>query len=194
MYHPNGLLGRKSSRRLPVASRLLPSNCHSRHRSRGRARFPGGCRRPWREAPALSTASGGNGAHVPILNHAVAALGFFFKVTLRCSDIIEHTTFIHELRRLTVVLSPEEVARHLGCGARAQMQGGAERGLWRRLARRQYLKTFTRTDVPRVPRRQARMPETGGGSAPKGCIVLTAAAGVAYRARKTFVRLRVTKT
>src|SRR5258708_34128125 len=54
-----------------------------------------------------------NGAHVPILNHAVAALRFFFRVTLRRSDIIEHTTFIHEPGRLPVVLSPEEVARLL---------------------------------------------------------------------------------
>jgi integrase/recombinase XerD len=43
----------------------------------------------------------------------VAALRFFFRVTLRRSDIIEHTTFIHEPRRLPVVLSPEEVARLL---------------------------------------------------------------------------------
>src|ERR1700723_2609928 len=55
----------------------------------------------------------GNGAHVPILNHAVAALRFFFRVTLRRSDIIEHTTFIHEPSKLPVVLSPEEVARLL---------------------------------------------------------------------------------
>ena len=122
---------------------------------------------------------------MPILNHAVAALRFFFKVTLVCSDIIEHSTFIHELRRLTVVLSPEEEARHPGCGARVLIQGGAEA---RFVAQACAPKNFTRTDVPRVPRRQARMPETGGGSAPKGCIVLTAAAGVAYRARKTFVR------
>ena len=37
-----------------------------------------------------------NGAHIPILNHTVAALRFFFRVTLGRSDIIEHTTFIHE--------------------------------------------------------------------------------------------------
>jgi integrase/recombinase XerD len=55
----------------------------------------------------------GNGAHVAILNHAVAALRFFFRVTLRRSDIIEHTTFIHEPSKLPVVLSPEEVARLL---------------------------------------------------------------------------------
>jgi hypothetical protein len=36
-----------------------------------------------------------NGAHIPILNHTVAALRFFFSVTLKRSDIIEHTTFIH---------------------------------------------------------------------------------------------------
>ena len=54
-----------------------------------------------------------NGAHIPILNHTVAALRFFFKITLRRSDIIEHTTFLHEPRKLPVVLSPEEVARLL---------------------------------------------------------------------------------
>jgi integrase/recombinase XerD len=43
----------------------------------------------------------------------VAALRFFFRVTLRHSDIIEHTTFLHEPRKLPVVLSPEEVARLL---------------------------------------------------------------------------------
>ena len=36
------------------------------------------------------------GANIPILNHTVAALRFFFRITLRRSDIIEHTTFIHE--------------------------------------------------------------------------------------------------
>jgi integrase/recombinase XerD len=54
-----------------------------------------------------------NGTHIPILNHTVAALRFFFRVTLKRSDIIEHTTFIHEPRKLPVVLSPEEVARWL---------------------------------------------------------------------------------
>src|SRR5205807_3872437 len=54
-----------------------------------------------------------NGAHIPILNHTVAALRFFFRVTLKRSDIIEHTTFLHEPRKLPVVLSPEEVARLL---------------------------------------------------------------------------------
>jgi len=54
-----------------------------------------------------------SGARIPILNHTVAALRFFFRVTLKRFDIIEHTTFIHESRKLPVVLSPEEVARLL---------------------------------------------------------------------------------
>ncbi len=54
-----------------------------------------------------------NGAHILILNHTVAALRFFFRVTLKRSDIIEHTTFLHEPRKLPVVLNPEEVARLL---------------------------------------------------------------------------------
>jgi integrase/recombinase XerD len=54
-----------------------------------------------------------NGAQVPILNHTVAALRFFFRVTLKRYEIVEHTRFIHEPRKLPVVLSPEEVARLL---------------------------------------------------------------------------------
>ena len=58
--------------------------------------------------------SAASGAHIPILNYTVAALRFFFRVTLlRRSDIIGHTTFVHEPRKLPVVLSPEKVARLL---------------------------------------------------------------------------------
>src|SRR6202030_1021189 len=46
-------------------------------------------------------------------NHAVSALRFFFRVTLKRHDIVEHTTFIHEPRKLPVVLSSAEVARLL---------------------------------------------------------------------------------
>jgi site-specific recombinase XerD len=45
-----------------------------------------------------------NGAHIPILNHTVAALRFFFRVTLKRSDIIEHTTFLHEPRKVARLL------------------------------------------------------------------------------------------
>jgi site-specific recombinase XerD len=53
------------------------------------------------------------GAQIPILNHTVAALRFFFRVTLKRYAIVEHTAFIHEPRKLPVVLSLEEVARFL---------------------------------------------------------------------------------
>jgi site-specific recombinase XerD len=53
------------------------------------------------------------GVGVPTRNQTVATLRFFFRVTLRRHDIVEHTTFIHEPRKLPVVLSPEEVARLL---------------------------------------------------------------------------------
>ena len=43
----------------------------------------------------------------------MAALRFFFRVTLKRPAIIEHTAFIHEPRKLPVVLSPEEVVRLL---------------------------------------------------------------------------------
>jgi integrase/recombinase XerD len=54
-----------------------------------------------------------SGAQTSILNHTVAALRFFFRVTLKRYAIVEHTQFIHAPRKLPVVLSPEEVARLL---------------------------------------------------------------------------------
>jgi integrase/recombinase XerD len=55
----------------------------------------------------------GSGIGVPTRNQNVATLRFFFRVTLKRHEIVEHTTFIHEPRKLPVVLSPEEVARLL---------------------------------------------------------------------------------
>jgi site-specific recombinase XerD len=54
-----------------------------------------------------------SGIGVPTLNQTVATLRFFFRVTLKRHAIVEHTSFIHEPRKLPVVLSPEEVARLL---------------------------------------------------------------------------------
>jgi integrase/recombinase XerD len=54
-----------------------------------------------------------SGVGVATLNQTVSTLRFFFRVTLRRHDIVEHTHFIHEARKLPVVLSPEEVARLL---------------------------------------------------------------------------------
>jgi integrase/recombinase XerD len=47
------------------------------------------------------------------LNQTVSALRFLFRITLGRRDIVEHTPFVHEPRKLPVVLSPEEVARLL---------------------------------------------------------------------------------
>jgi site-specific recombinase XerD len=54
-----------------------------------------------------------SGVGVPTLNQAVSTLRFFFRVTLKRHDILEHTHFICEPRKLPVVLSPEQVARLL---------------------------------------------------------------------------------
>jgi integrase/recombinase XerD len=54
-----------------------------------------------------------SGVGVPTVNQTVSTLRFFFRVTLRRYDIVEHAHFIHEPRKLPVVLSPEEVARLL---------------------------------------------------------------------------------
>jgi integrase/recombinase XerD len=53
------------------------------------------------------------GAGVPTLNQSTATLRFFFRVTLGRGDIVNHTQFVHEPRKLPVVLSPEEVVRFL---------------------------------------------------------------------------------
>ena len=54
-----------------------------------------------------------SGVGVPTINQTVTALRFFFRVTLKRHEIVEHTPFIREPRKLPVVLSPEEVARLL---------------------------------------------------------------------------------
>src|SRR5712692_10026215 len=59
----------------------------------------------------LHVAASGVGAGA--INRNVSALRFFFRVTLKRDAIVEHTHFIHEPRKLPVVLSPEEVVRLL---------------------------------------------------------------------------------
>jgi integrase/recombinase XerD len=53
------------------------------------------------------------GVRPPTHNSAVAALRFFFRVTLDRPDLARHLTCVREPRRIPVVLSPEEVARLL---------------------------------------------------------------------------------
>src|SRR5213079_1708970 len=54
-----------------------------------------------------------SGVGVPTIIQTISTLRFFFKVTLRRHEIVEHTHVIHEPRKLPVVLSVEEVARLL---------------------------------------------------------------------------------
>jgi integrase/recombinase XerD len=54
-----------------------------------------------------------NGAGAPKMNATVAALRFFFNVTVDRPDLANQASFVHEPRKVPVVLSPEEVARLL---------------------------------------------------------------------------------
>ena len=49
----------------------------------------------------------------PTINAAIAALRFFFNVTLERPDLVRHLTTVHKPRKAPVVLSQEEVARLL---------------------------------------------------------------------------------
>jgi integrase/recombinase XerD len=54
-----------------------------------------------------------SGVGIPTINQTISTLRFFFKVTLGRSDIVNHTQFVHEPRKLPVILSPQQVARFL---------------------------------------------------------------------------------
>jgi integrase/recombinase XerD len=54
-----------------------------------------------------------SGVQPPSINRAVAALRFFFTVTLDRAEMARHLTFVREPRRVPIVLSPEEVVRLL---------------------------------------------------------------------------------
>ena len=54
-----------------------------------------------------------SGARTPKINSTVSALRFFFDVTLDRADLAKQASFVHEPRKLPLVLSPEEVARLL---------------------------------------------------------------------------------
>src|SRR5690242_8068186 len=83
------------------------------------------------------------GVRPPSINGSVAALRFFFTVTLDRPEMARHLTFVREPRKMPAVLSPEEVARLLGaapgpkykaarterrlrCGSAGLRGGGAE--------------------------------------------------------------------
>jgi integrase/recombinase XerD len=54
-----------------------------------------------------------SGAGTPKINATVAALRFLFKGTLDRPELAKHLAFMHEPRKVPVILSPEEVARFL---------------------------------------------------------------------------------
>jgi integrase/recombinase XerD len=54
-----------------------------------------------------------NRVGAPTINSTTSALRFFFTVTLDRADAVRYLTFVHEPRKLPLVLSPEEVARLL---------------------------------------------------------------------------------
>jgi len=54
-----------------------------------------------------------NRVGAPTINSTVSALRFFFNVTLDRADAVRHLCFVHEPRKLPLVLSPEEVGRLL---------------------------------------------------------------------------------
>src|SRR5438552_11462857 len=53
------------------------------------------------------------GVRAPSINGSVAALRFFFNVTLDRPEMARHLTFVREPRRIPVILSLEEIARLL---------------------------------------------------------------------------------
>ena len=73
-------------------------------------------------------------ARVPTINQSVSALRFFFGVTLG-----RPTSWSTRICRPTTQAAggaePGGSGTSPRCGAGAQVQGGAQRGLWRRLAR-----------------------------------------------------------
>ena len=118
----------------PQVSASDPARLHP-HRVKNFAAFvdrsPEISRRAWRTFGAFSSHLAENGAQAPILNHTVSALRFFFRVTLKRHDIVEHNDVHPRAAQCRWCSVPREVARLLkGNAAPAQVQGGAERGLW----------------------------------------------------------------
>jgi len=67
------------------------------------------------------------------INGSVAALRFFFTVTLDRPENARHLTLVREPRKIRVILAWKEIATAVGGGSRPKVQGRAERRLWRRL-------------------------------------------------------------
>jgi len=108
------------------------------------------------------------GVRPPTINSAVAALRFFFTVTLDQPDRVRHLTFVREPRKIPVVLSSEEVARLLEAapGPKYKAALGAAYGAGLRVSEIAALKVSD-VDSKRMLLRIEQMPMpagvTGGG-------------------------------
>ena len=72
---------------------------------------------------------------VPTINSAIAALRFFFNVTLERPELVRHLTTVHKPRRAPVVLNQDEIIRLLEAAPGHQVQGRVRRRLRRGPAR-----------------------------------------------------------
>src|SRR6202049_310080 len=70
------------------------------------------------------------GVRPPSINGAVAALRFFFTVTLDRPEMARHLTFVREPRKMPAVLSPEEVARLLEAAPGPKYKAALSAGSW----------------------------------------------------------------
>ena len=118
------------------------------------------------------------GVRPPTINGAVAALRFFFSVTLDRPDLARHLTFVREPRRIPVVLSPEEVARLLEAAPGLEVQGGAQCRLWCRAAR---LRGRGAEGLRRRQHAHAAQDRAGQGPQGSPCDALAATARAAAR-------------
>jgi integrase/recombinase XerD len=76
------------------------------------------------------------GVRPPTINGSVAALRFFFTVTLDRGGIARHLTFVRELGKVPVVLSPEELPRLLEAAPGPKYEAALSGRLWRGAQRR----------------------------------------------------------
>ena len=67
----------------------------------------------------------------PTMNGAVAALRFFFKITLGRPEVVRHLTLVRQPRRLPNVLCAGRGPATARSGAGAEVQGGLRAGVWR---------------------------------------------------------------
>ena len=114
----------------------------------------------------------------PTINAAIAALRFFFNVTLERPDLARHLTTVHKPRKAPVVLNQEEVVRLLEAapGLKYKAAFGVAYGAGLRVSEVVALKV---SDID--SKRMTLAGRTGQGSAGSLCDALAAVARMAAR-------------